>query len=305
MKIGSVEPANNFFLAPMAGFSTPAFRRLCKEYGAGLTTSEMVCCEAVLRGNKTTQRMLARAECETPFAIQVFGSEPKRIALAGQALEKKCDVLDLNFGCPANHVTVQGAGALLLKKPEKIAETLDLLSTLKIPVTAKMRLGFSTKKNCVEIAKLIERGGAKALAVHARTAKQNYSMKADWNSIREIKNALSIPVIGNGDVSTPEDAELMLEKTKCDAVMIGRAALGNPFIFAQMNKYFQEGKHEAPSKQEKMNAFLQFLQYSEDEPVARVKLQAVHFTKGLKNSAETRRNISKAKTVEEIKEIVL
>ncbi len=303
MKIGSIELESNFFLAPMAGFSTPPFRRLCKEYGAGLTTSEMVSCEAVLRGNKTTQKIISRAENEKPFAIQVFGSEPKRIALAADALGKKCDIIDLNLGCPTPHITSQSSGAALLDKPEKIEEMLDLMTVIKIPVTAKIRLGFGTKANCVEIAKLIERGGAKALTVHGRTAKQDYSKKADLQAIREIKKALTIPVIGNGDVFKPEDAEAMLKETKCDAIMIGRGALGNPFIFRQMKEYFQEGEYEAPGKKERMQAFRKFLQYARGESVARIKAQAIQFTKGLQNAAETRRSMMKAKTVEEIERV--
>lgn len=302
MKIGSVELASNVILAPMAGFSTPAFRRLCKEHGAGLTVSEMVCSEGVLRGNKTTLGMIERAENETPFSIQLFGSEPKRIALAGEALERKCELLDLNFGCPALHVSTQGAGAALLGKPEKIAEIIHATATtLSIPVTAKIRLGVRTKTNCVAIAKLIEKNGAQAITVHARTAKQNYSKKADWQAIREIKEALSIPVIGNGDVLKPEDAEKIFNETKCDGVMIGRGALGNPFIFKQMNDYFEKGEYELPTSEERTSAFLQFLNYSQGNPLARVRMQAFHFTKGLKNAGETRKRMMKAKNLEELK----
>jgi len=303
MKIGPVKLENGFFLAPMAKFSTPPFRRLCKEQGAGLTTSEMVSSEAVIHKSQRTQGIISRAEIEFPFAIQVFGVEPKRIALAAEALEKRCEIIDINLGCPVHHITRPGAGAALLKKPEKIKEIFGALTTLKIPVTAKMRLGFGTKTKCVDIARIIERGGAAAITVHGRTAKQDYSAKTDFSSIRKIKEALSIPVIGNGGVFTPEDAETMFEKTGCDGVMIGRGALGNPFIFGQMIDYLQDGEYALPSKKEKMEMFQQFLDYAKDEPAALLRAQSIHFTTGLANAAEMRRRIMKTKSIGEIQKI--
>jgi len=304
MRIGNIRLKNGFFLAPMANFSTPPFRRLCNEFGAGLTTSEMVSCEAVIQGNERTMAMVARTRKEKPYTIQVFGSEPKRVALAAHALERKCEIIDLNLGCPTRHITCQGAGAALLKNPAKIRDILDALTTIKRPVTAKMRLGFSTKANCVKIARLIERGGAAALIVHARTARQNYSKKPDLGSIRRIKQALSIPVIGNGDVFKPEDAETMLKKTGCDGVMVGRGALGNPFIFSQMNDYFQDGEYEIPGQKEKIKALLRFLKYAEKDPIANIKMQSFHFIKGFKNAVRMRRLIGSAKSVGEIRKFL-
>jgi len=303
MKIGNVRLENGFFLAPMANFSTPPFRRLCKEFGAGLTTSEMVSCEAVIHGNERTEEMFARARNEVPFAIQVFGSKPERIALAAEALEKKCEIIDLNLGCPARHITCQGAGAALLRTPAKISGIFDALTTIRVPVTAKMRLGFGTKTRCVEIAGLIERGGAAALTVHARTAKQDYSKKADLGAIRKIKEALSIPVIGNGDISTPEDAERMLKATGCDGVMVGRGALGNPFIFRQMKEYFRDGEYAMPGEKEKIGVFLRFLEYAQKGPIASTRMQSFYFTKGLDNAVGIRRRISATKSVGEIRKI--
>lgn len=300
MKIGKIKLANPFFLAPMASFSTPPFRKLCKEIGAGLTTSEMVSCEAVMHGSKKTGALIARAKNERPFAIQVFGSEPKRIAAACELLEKKCEIIEVNLGCPVRHITSQGAGAALLREPKKIGSIFDALSTLSVPVTAKMRLGFGTKTNSLEIARLVERGGAAALTVHGRTAKQDYSVKPDLASIRRIKGALSIPVIGNGGISSPEDAEAMFKQTKCDGVMVGRAALGNPFIFRQLNDYFRNGEYSKPSLEERMHLFERFLKYAKKEPIATLRMQSVYFTTGLDNAAELRRRISKAKTIAEI-----
>lgn len=303
MRIGNVRLKNGFVLAPMANFSTPPFRRLCKEFEAGLTTCEMVACDAALHENWKTEALLVRAPTEKPFAIQIFGSEPKRIALAAGALEKKCEIIDINLGCPMRRLTDQGAGAALLRKPAKIAEIFDLLTTLKVPVTAKMRLGFGTKAKCVEIAKLIEKNGASALTVHGRTAKQDYSVKTDLGAIRRIKHALSIPVIGNGDVSSPEDAERMLEKTGCDGVMIGRSALGNPFIFRQMGEYFRKGSYHVPSLEERCEVFLRFLKYARKEPVAFLRMQSFYFTRGLEGASELRRRIAKAKKFQDIEKI--
>jgi tRNA-dihydrouridine synthase B len=303
MKIGNLKLENGFFLAPMANFSTPPFRKLCKEEGAGLTTSEMVACDAVLHGFKRISKIIERSDLEVPYAIQIFGADSKNISHAAQALEKKCEILDLNFGCPSHIITNQGAGAALLKKPALIKEILDSLSTLTIPVTAKMRLGFNTKTKCVEIAKLIEKGGAAALTVHGRTYTQDYSTKPDLISIKKIKEALSIPVIGNGNIYSPEDAENMLKKTGCDGVMIGRGAQGNPFIFRQMLEYFETGQYEIPREKERMEMFLKFLEYSKNEEVPSLRTQVVFFTKGLKGASRMRQSLTNAKSVEEMKKI--
>ena len=268
-----------------------------------MTTSEMVSSEAVLHGSQRTERIVARAEDEIPFAIQVFGSEPKRIALAAEALEKRCELIDINLGCPSHHITRQGAGAALLRAPAKIREIFDALTTLKIPVTAKIRLGFGTKTKCVDIARLIEQGGAAALTVHGRTAKQDYSKEIDLSSIRKIKKALSIPIIGNGSVCKPEDAETMLNTTECDGVMIGRGALGNPAIFRQMTEYFRNGEYEPSSMQERKEMFGRFLDYAKDEPAVLLRAQSIHFTTGLANAVEMRRRIMKTKSVGEIRTI--
>jgi len=267
-----------------------------------MTTSEMISCEAVLHGNKKTFEMLARGKNETPFAIQVFGSNPKRIALASALLEKKCDVIDVNLGCPSRPIVEQGAGAALLKSPEKITEIFDELTVLRVPVTAKMRLGFSSKARSLEIARIIEKR-ASALTVHGRTMKQGYSGKVDLEAIARIKSEIGIPVIGNGNIFSPEDAEKMIEKTTCDSVMVGRGALGNPFIFRQMNDYFADGEYATPSEEERKRVFLRFLTYSKDVPAAFLRAQAMQFATGFKNAIGMRRKLATAKTIEELKEI--
>ena len=303
MRIGNIRLKNGFFLAPMANFSTAPFRRLCREQGAGLTTSEMVSCEAAIHENWKTERLVARARNERPFAIQVFGSEPKRIALAAEALERRCEIIDINLGCPMHRITGQGGGAALLGKPAKIRGIFDALTTLKIPVTVKMRLGFATKAGCVGIARLIEQGGAAALTVHGRTAKQNYSEKADLGAICRIKKALSIPVIGNGDIFTPEDAERMLKKTGCDGVMVGRGALGNPSIFRQMAEYFRDGEYVIPDRSGRIGMLLRFLDYARGAPIAVTRAHAAYFAKGFEGAVGMRRKIMKAKSAGEIRKI--
>ena len=299
MKIGRVKVRNGFFLAPMAGFSTAPFRRLCREHGAGLTTSEMVSSEAILHRNARTQALAARARREKPYAIQIFGSEPKRIALAAASLEKCCEIIDINLGCPARHVTRQGAGAVLLKSPEKITQIFDALTVLRIPYTAKMRLAADIRTT-LKIVKIVEKGGASLLTVHARTASQGYSVPPDFSAIRKIKKALSIPVIGNGGIARPEDAKSMIEKTGCDGVMVGRAAIGNPFIFQQLNDYFRMGKYRLPKTEDSFKALGRFLNYSKNEPISAVRFQAVQFVSGMKGAPLLRKKIARAESLADI-----
>lgn len=303
MKIGNVTIRNGFLLAPMAGFSTAPFRRLCREFGAGLTTSEMVSSEAVLHPNRTTEAALVRAKDERPFAIQIVGSEPLSISLAATVLQERCELIDVNLGCPAASVTGQGAGAALLDDPARVTRIFDALTVLKVPYTAKIRLGFRTKEGALEIARIAERGGASALTVHGRTAKQGYRIPADLAAIGEIKRALSIPVIGNGDVTSPETAERMMKETGCDGVMIGRAAIGDPFIFRQMTEYFRDGAYVAPSAAERAGALERFLRYAAKEPLPAVRLQAVQFVSGVKAAAALRLRVSRAMSLEEIAKV--
>lgn len=300
MKIGNVTLKNAFLLAPMANFSTAPFRRLCHEFGAGMTTSEMVSSEAVVHGNAGTDRAVSRARDERPFAIQIVGSEPLSISLAARTLERRCEVIDVNLGCPACSVTGQGAGAALLDDPAKVVRIMDSLTVLKVPYTAKMRLGFRNRDNAIEIARIVERGGASALTVHGRTAKQGYNTSCDLAAIGEIKREVSIPVIGNGDVSSPEAAEAMTGKTGCDGVMVGRAAIGNPFIFRQMNDYSKSGEYEIPTTEERAAVLARFLRYAADEPLAAVKLHAVQFVSGVGKAAELRHRLSRADSLDGI-----
>ncbi len=290
-----------YSLAPMAGYTDAAFRLLCKEYGCQYTTTEFVSAEAVIRENAKSFELAKVFEEERPASIQIFGSEPAKMAKAAHILESQCDAIDINFGCPAPKVTRTNGGGALLDYPEKIKAILEeTVSTCKKPITAKMRLGVKSKDNSVKIAKIIEKAGVRWLTVHGRTLEQGYTGKADWDVIAAIKRELAIPVIGNGDVKDWASANEMFEKTKIDGVAVGRAALGNPFIFrALINE-----KDEDTSQKEKITAFKRYVGLREKfklrDSLGDVKGHALQFTRGFPDSAALRLKISQAKTIDEI-----
>lgn len=290
-----------FGLAPMAGYTDVAFRLLCHEQGADFGITELISAESIIRGNEQGFRIAQVCDEERPVGIQLFGSNPKSIAKAAQLLEANADFIDLNFGCPAQKVTRALGGAALLARPEKIKEIVEsVATTLTKPTTAKMRLGTTNSNNAVEIAKLIERSGASALFVHARTLKQGYSGDADWSKIKEIKDALSIPVFGNGNIRSYADAEHMFEQTKCDGVLIGRAALGNPFIF----KACKEKKDDYVTFKMRKQAFVRYLQLRTKlnlrESLGDLKAQAITFVQDVEGASSLRLKISQAKEIDEI-----
>ena len=245
LKIGNVEIANPCVLAPMAGVTDLPFRLLCKEQGVGLLSMEMVSAKAISFHNKNTLDLMQIAEGENPIALQIFGSDPEIMAQSAAEIEERpFDILDINMGCPVPKVVNNGEGSALMKNPKLAGEIVERASrAVKKPVTVKIRKGFQEfSVNAVEMAKILEASGAAAIAVHGRTREQYYSGEADWNIIRQVKEAVSIPVIGNGDVFTPEDAKRLLDETGCDGIMVGRGAKGNPWIFKRITHYLETGE---------------------------------------------------------------
>ncbi|MMZ58753.1 tRNA-dihydrouridine synthase C [compost metagenome] len=246
LKIGDIEMKNQVVLAPMAGVCNPAFRLIAKEFGTGLVCAEMVSDKAIIHGNKRTREMLFVDEREKPLSLQIFGGDRESLVKAAKVVDQdtNADIIDINMGCPVPKVTKCDAGARWLLDPNKIHEMVSaVVDAVSKPVTVKMRIGWDSDHIfVVDNAKAVEQAGGKAVSVHGRTREQLYTGKADWNYIKMVKEAVSIPVIGNGDVATPEDAKRMLEQTGCDGVMIGRGALGNPWMLYRTVEYLRTGE---------------------------------------------------------------
>ncbi|PIN75034.1 tRNA dihydrouridine synthase DusB [Candidatus Woesearchaeota archaeon CG10_big_fil_rev_8_21_14_0_10_37_12] len=288
-------------LSPMAGVTDVAFRTLAKQYGAGLTYTEFVSGTAIVRGNEKSLLMLRTDLIEKPVAVQLFGNSVQDVVDAARQIEDDFDIIDINCGCPAWKVIKTGSGSALLNNPEKISFFINkLASAVNKPVTLKIRSGIDEQHmNAVEIAKLAEDAGAAAIGVHGRTQKQGYSGKADWSVIKQVKEAVSIPVIGNGDVFSPEDVKKRIEETRVDYVLIARGAIGNPAIFQQVNDYLKTGTYESIDK---IKQFFEFLELAKkyELPFNIIKTHAMSFTKGLEGSARVREGISRADNLKEL-----
>ncbi|HZG87586.1 tRNA dihydrouridine synthase DusB [Paenibacillus sp.] len=310
LKIGNVETKNNVVLAPMAGVCNPAFRLIAKEFGTGLVCAEMVSDKAILHGNKRTLEMLYVDEREKPLSLQIFGGDRNSLVEAAKHVDKhtNADIIDINMGCPVPKVVSCDAGARWLLDPNKIYEMVSsVVDAVQKPVTVKMRIGWDHEHiYAVENAQAVERAGGQAVAVHGRTREQLYTGKADWNMIKQVKEAVNIPVIGNGDVVTPEDAKRMLEMTGCDGVMIGRGALGNPWMLYRTVEYLTTGAlPPEPDAKEKMRIAMLHLDRlialkGESVAVRDMRKHFAWYLKGLRGSAEVKTRIMEATTRDQV-----
>jgi len=294
-------------LAPMAGICNVAFRVLCRKYGAGLVYSEFVNATAISRENDYALKMMHTVPEEQPVSIQLFGTNIADIKKATLLLQDKCDHIDFNFGCPALQVTCTGAGAALMKHPKKVKDIVAaMVSVSNKPITVKMRLGLDdTTMNVVDIAKNVEEAGAAAVAVHGRTLDQKYMGTAQWSMIKKVKEAVNIPVIGNGDVVDEEGALQMFRETHVDAVMVGRAAVGNPFIFSRINHYLQTGKKlEQKNTRDIFDEYLALWETHEGLKFSNLKMQIGYFTRGLSGGKYLRSALVATKNLEEIRSVL-
>ncbi len=315
LKIGTVTLENNIILAPMAGVTDLPFRLLCKEQGAGLVCMEMVSAKAIYYKNKNTERLLTIDPREGPVSLQLFGSEPELMGeMAKRIEERPFDILDINMGCPVPKVVNNGEGSALMRDPVLAGKIVAAVAkAVKKPVTVKLRLGFDAGHiNVLELAKIAEDAGAAAVAIHGRTREQYYSGKADWEMIARVKEALAVPVIGNGDIFRPEDAGRMLRETGCDGVMIARGARGNPWIFAQVRAYLEESRNvepAAPSIQELRemilrHAVMQVACKGEYTGVREMRKHVAWYTAGIPHSARLRRKVNEICSLGELEELL-
>ena len=313
LRIGNTVLENNVILAPMAGVTDLPFRVLCREQGAGCVVTEMVSAKAVLYNNKNTRELLQIDPAERPAAVQLFGSEPDIMAeIAARLEEGPYDYIDVNMGCPVPKIVNNGEGSALMKNPERAKEVLTaMVKAVKKPVTVKFRKGFNDLSvNAVEFAKMAESCGVAAVAVHGRTREQYYSGKADWDIIRQVKEAVRIPVIGNGDIFTPEDAGRMLKETGCDGIMVARGAKGNPWLFGRINHYLDTGEVLPGPSMAEIKAMIlrhgRMLVQFKGEGVAMREMRGhmAWYTKGLPHSATLRNEINQVETLEGFVELL-
>ena len=315
-KIGNVTIKNQFVLAPIAGVSNPAYLKIAQQMGCGWAITELISAEAIIRGNQKTFEMLNGIdELTMPISIQLFGSNKDTLAKAAQIINQKYpkNMIDINMGCPVPKVAISAnSGSGLLKTPEKVYEIVKAVTTaVDVPVTVKIRSGWDSNSiNAVQIAKLCEKAGAKAITIHARTRSQGYSGKADWNIIKQVKENVKIPVIGNGDIKTPQDAQKMLYQTNCDAIMVGRAALGNPWLIKNTIHYLKTNQLlKNPTTLDKINMIKKHFNYllkikNEKTALLEMRTNTCYYLKGMPNTSNIKKELFQTKTKEEFLNVI-
>ena len=305
------------FLAPMAGVSDPALRLMCKKMGAGLVVTELTSVNAIVAKQKQLHTQMKSitdfiefSEKERPLSIQLFGSDITALEKAAKIVEPFFDIIDYNMGCPAPHITKQMAGGALLQNKSLTKEIFrTLVNSVRRPISLKMRIGVteSNKTLFQDIAKIAENEGVKMITLHPRTVSQGYSGHSDWDMIKKLKQNVNIPVVGNGDITSPETAKKMLEYTGCDYVMVGRGAMGNPFIFEQINDFLQTGTYKKSDFDDKLNAFVEYMNATSNYKIrfVNIKQQAIRFTKGIQGGSILRNQLSVANDIDQLKKLLI
>ena len=309
MKIGNLTFENKVFLAPMAGVTDSAFRRICVEQGCGMVTTELISAKGLYYGSENTEALLKLTNEEKPAAVQIFGRDPYIMAKAAERFDSddRFFAIDINMGCPAPKVVKNGEGSALLKEPELAAEIVrEVSKATSKPVTVKYRIGFDSNSiNAVEFGKVLEEAGAKCITLHGRTREQMYSGTANWDIIRQVKESVSIPVVGNGDVNSFDSALRLFQETNCDAIMIGRGAQGNPFIFREVGDYLNGREIRRPTNEEKIDTVIRHLKlevedFGEYKAVREMRKHIAWYLKGLKNSIDIKNQINVLTSADEV-----
>ena len=304
------------FLAPMAGVSDPALRLQCKKNGAGLVVTEFTSIHSIIAKEKqlnensqTIQEFIEYSEQERPLSVQLFGSDLNALEKAAKIVEPYFDMIDYNMGCPAPHITQQMAGGALLQEANLTQQILStLVDSVKKPVTLKIRAGVTSASKFLfkDIAQIAEDEGIQMITFHPRTVSQGYSGHSDWTLIKELKEITDIPIVGNGDILTPEDAKTMIDETHCDYVMIGRGAMGNPFLFEQINDFLKTNSYQEYSFKDKLDAFFEYLHLTKNYDIkfSNIKSQAMRFTKGIRGGSKLRSKITFSNNIEDLEKIM-